>query len=72
MDVSKPGDASAEEGHVIRVQLAKITGGKHEFVLTTHIDKKYFYNHLIFNTVRFFGHNSTSAASTRYGEAVAS
>ncbi|GAA6523673.1 hypothetical protein K440107A6_35410 [Lawsonibacter asaccharolyticus] len=54
------------------MQIAKeIMGGKYESVLTTHIDKKYFYNHLIFNTVRFFGHNSTSAASTRYGEAVA-
>ena len=72
MDTSTPGKVSAEEGHEIRMQIAKeIMGGKYEFVLTTHIDKKYFYNHLIFNTVHFFGHNSTCAASTRYGEAVA-
>ena len=37
MDVSKPGDLSAEEGPVIKVQLAKITVGKYKFVLTTHL-----------------------------------
>ena len=29
-----------EKGHGIRVQLAKITGGKYRFALTTHIDNK--------------------------------
>lgn len=73
MDTSMPGEVSAEECYEIRMQIAKeIMGGKYEFVLTTHIDKKYFHNHPIFNTVCFFRHNPTSASSTRYGEAVAS
>lgn len=37
MDTSKPGEVSAEEGHEIRMQLAKeIMAGKYEFVLTTY------------------------------------
>ena len=41
MDTSTPGEVSAEEGHGIRMRLAKeIMGGKYEFVLTTHIDNE--------------------------------
>ena len=41
MDTSTPGEVSAEDGHGIRMRLAKeIMGGKYEFVLTTHIDNE--------------------------------
>ena len=41
MDTSLPGEVSAEDGHEIRMRLAKeIMGGKYEFVLTIHIDKE--------------------------------
>lgn len=30
----------------------KVTGGKHEFVVTTHIDKEHIHNHIIFQFCR--------------------
>lgn len=53
----EPGEVSPEEAHEIGMQLAKeILDGKYEFVLTTHIDKGYIHNHLIFNAVSFTDH----------------
>lgn len=34
----------------------EILGGKHEFVLTTHVDRTHIHNHLIFNAVSFEDH----------------
>ncbi len=34
----------------------KVTGGKHEFVVTTHIDKEHIHNHIIFNSVDYVNH----------------
>jgi hypothetical protein len=47
----KPGDkVTAEQAHQLGVQLAeKITGGEHEYVIATHLDKGHIHNHIIFN-----------------------
>lgn len=34
----------------------KVTGGNHEFVITTHIDKDHIHNHIIFNSVDYVNH----------------
>lgn len=34
----------------------KVTGGKHEFVIATHIDKEHIHNHIIFNSVDYVNH----------------
>ena len=34
----------------------KVTGGQHEFVVTTHIDKEHTHNYIIFNSVDFVSH----------------
>jgi len=47
----KPGEVSAEEANEIGRQLAlSFTKGRHAFVVATHIDKKHFHNHIIFNS----------------------
>lgn len=47
----KPGEkVTAEQAHQLGVQLAeKITGGGHEYVIATHLDKGHIHNHIIFN-----------------------
>ena len=51
------GETTPEEAHKIGMELASaILGGKHEFVLTTHVDKDHLHNHLIFNAVSFVDH----------------
>ena len=40
--------------HQIGVQLAeRITGGTHEYVIATHVDREHVHNHIIFNAVNF-------------------
>lgn len=34
----------------------KVTGGKYEFVVSTHIDKEHIHNHIIFNSVDYVNH----------------
>lgn len=34
----------------------KVTGGKYEFVIATHIDKEHIHNHIIFNAVDYVSH----------------
>lgn len=42
---------SAEEIHQIgREWIEQLTGGKHEYIIATHIDKGHIHNHIIFNT----------------------
>lgn len=43
-----------ETAHRLGVELAeKVTGGRHEYVIATHIDKNHVHNHIIFNAVSF-------------------
>lgn len=45
----KPGEVDYETAHKIGKQLAdEVTGGKYEYVLTTHIDRGHIHNHIIF------------------------
>lgn len=63
-------DISPETAHEIGKKLAdKITGGKYEYVLTTHIDKNHIHNHLIFCAADFVEHKryvSNKKATMRY------
>ncbi len=48
----KPGEVSPEEANKIAYELAmKFTGGKHQFVVATHVDKHHIHNHIEFNSV---------------------
>jgi len=48
----KPGEVSPEEAHKIAYELAmKYTGGKHQFVVATHVDKHHIHSHIEFNSV---------------------
>ena len=50
----KPGEVDAVTAHEIGNRLAmELTGGKHEFVLATHVDKDHIHNHIVFNQVSF-------------------
>ena len=49
-DPAEPVDAVT--AHRIGVELAeRITGGEHEYVIATHLDKGHVHNHIIFNAV---------------------
>ena len=48
----KPGEVTPEEANRIGYELAmKFTGGRHQFVVSTHIDKAHIHNHIEFNSV---------------------
>jgi hypothetical protein len=50
----EPGEATPEQAHEIGKRLAdEITKGRHEYVLTTHIDKGHLHNHLLFCAASF-------------------
>ena len=50
----EPGESTPEQAHEIGKRLAdEITKGRHEYVLTTHIDKGHIHNHLIFCAASF-------------------
>ena len=45
---------TSEEAHRIGIELAeKFIGGKHEYVVATHIDKGHIHNHIIFNAYSY-------------------
>lgn len=47
----KPGEISPEEANKIGYELAmKFTGGQHQFVVSTHIDKAHIHTHIEFNS----------------------
>lgn len=51
---SKEDKISTEKAHEIGSQLAdKLTKGKYQYVVTTHIDKGHVHNHIIFNATSF-------------------
>ncbi len=50
----EPGETTPEQAHEIGIKFAEAClGGKHEFILSTHIDKGHIHNHIIFNDVNF-------------------
>lgn len=50
-------DISPEKALELGIEYArKVTGGKHEFVVTTHVDKDHIHNHIIFNSVDYVNH----------------
>ena len=47
----KPGEISPEEANQIAYELAmKFTGGQHQFVVATHVDKAHIHSHIEFNS----------------------
>ena len=47
----KPGEISPEQANEIGYELAmRFTGGKHQFVVCTHTDKKHIHNHIEFKS----------------------
>lgn len=53
----EPGEVDYETAHEIGRQLADaVTKGRHEYVLTTHIDKGHVHNHILFCAVDFIDH----------------
>ena len=47
----KPGEVSPEEANRIGYELAmKLTEGKHQFVVSTHVDKAHIHTHIEFNS----------------------
>ena len=64
-----PGEVDYQKAHEIGRQLADaVTKGQHEYVLTTHIDKGYIHNHIIFCAVNFVDHHKyVSNKRTYYG-----
>ena len=47
----KPGEVSPEEANRIGYELAmKLTGGQHQFVVSTHVDKAHIHTHIEFNS----------------------
>ena len=50
----EPGESTPEMAHEIGKRLAdEVTGGKYEYVLTTHIDKGHIHNHVMFCAASF-------------------
>ena len=59
----KPGEVDYETAHEIGKQLAtKITTGKFEFVVSTHVDREHVHNHIIFNSVSYDTHKKFDMA----------
>lgn len=50
-------DITPEKAMQLGIEFAqKVTGGKYEFVIATHIDKDHIHNHIIFNAVDYINH----------------
>lgn len=50
-------EISPEKALELGIEFArKVTGGKHEFVITTHTDKEHTHNHILFNSVDYVSH----------------
>lgn len=46
-----PGEVTPEQANKIGYELAmRFTGGQHQFIVATHIDKAHVHNHIIFNS----------------------
>jgi len=65
----EPGESTPEQAHEIGKRLAdEITKGRHEYVLTTHIDKGHVHNHLIFCAASFIDHKKYVSNKKSYYE----
>ena len=65
----EPGESTPEQAHEIGRRLAdEITKGRHEYVLTTHIDKGHIHNHLIFCAASFIDHKKYISNKKSYYE----
>lgn len=50
-------DITPEKALELGIEFAKkVTGGKYEFVVSTHVDKDHIHNHIIFNSVDYINH----------------
>lgn len=50
----KPGEVTPEEAHRIGRELVdRLTDHKHEYIITTHVDRNHIHNHIIFNQTSF-------------------
>ena len=62
-----PGEVDYEKAHEIGKQLADaVTKGQHEYVVTTHIDKRHIHNHIIFCAVNFVDHHKYNSNKRSY------
>ena len=53
----KPGEVTAEEAHEIgKEYAAKLFGGKYQYIVTTHIDKDHYHNHIAVCSVSYTDH----------------
>ena len=65
----EPGESTPEQAHEIGKRLAdEITKGRHEYVLTTHIDKGHIHNHLIFCAASFIDNKKYVSNKKSYYE----
>ena len=50
-------DITPEKALELGIEFARrVTGGKYEFVIATHVDKEHIHNHIIFNAVDYVNH----------------
>jgi hypothetical protein len=65
----EPGESTPEQAYEIGKRLAdEITKGRHEYVLTTHIDKGHIHNHLIFCAASFIDNKKYISNKKSYYE----
>jgi len=65
----EPGESTPEQAHEIGKRLAdEITKGRHEYVLTTHIDKGHIHNHLLFCAASFVDYKKYVSNKKSYYE----
>ena len=65
----EPGESTPEQAHEIGKRLAdEITKGRHEYVLTTHIDRGHIHNHLIFCAASFVDYKKYISNKKSYYE----
>ncbi|MBO0468530.1 relaxase/mobilization nuclease domain-containing protein [Enterococcus plantarum] len=63
----KIGEVKPEKAHEIGRRLAEeVLGGKYEYVLATHIDKKHIHNHIIFCAVDFINYRKFNSNKKSY------
>ena len=65
----EPGESTPEQAHEIGRRLAdEITKGRHEYVLTTHIDKGHIHNHILFCAASFIDNKKYISNKKSYYE----
>jgi len=62
-----PGEVTPEQAHAIGQRMAdEILKGRHEYVLTTHVDKGHVHNHIIFCAVNFMDYHKYNSNKKSY------